>query len=94
MEKCSLRQLREKEIINLCDGKRLGYVNDIIFDLCCGKICAVSVLFDLRIFGFGKCEELIIPWDKITCFGKDTILVNLDVSYYDKLCGEKKCDKK
>ena len=26
--------LREKEVINICDGERLGFVEDVEFDLC------------------------------------------------------------
>ena len=28
--------LREKEVINICDGERLGFVEDVEFDLCTG----------------------------------------------------------
>lgn len=94
MEKCSMNRLRDKEVVNLCDGKRLGYINDVIIDICTGCVCAVTVLFDCRTFGFGRCEEIVIPWDKISCFGKDTILVKIDASCYEKLCGEKKFEKK
>ncbi len=89
-----MNKLRDKEVINLCDGKKLGYVNDIVIDICTGCVSAVTVLFDCRSFGFGKCEEIVIPWDKITCFGKDTILVKMDISCYEKLSCEKKCEKK
>ena len=27
-------ELREKEVINVCDGERIGFVEDMIFDLC------------------------------------------------------------
>ena len=94
MEKYCINQLREKEVINICDGKKLGYINDISIDICSGCVCAISVLFDLRIFGFGKCEELWIPWDKISCFGKDTVIVKISPDCYEKLGNEKKCDKK
>ena len=30
--------LREKEVINICDGERLGFVEDVEFDLCTGKL--------------------------------------------------------
>ena len=93
MEKYTLCQLREKEVVNLCDGKRLGYIHDAVFNICTASVCAVTVLFDCRVFGFGKCEEIVIPWEKISCFGKDTVLVNLDPACYNKYC-EKKFDKK
>ena len=33
-----LCELREKEVINLCDGKRLGCIMDVEFDKGSGKI--------------------------------------------------------
>ena len=36
MARCSLSQLKEKEVINVCDGRRLGCVEDIEF---CGIPC-------------------------------------------------------
>ena len=30
--------LKEKEVINVCDGRRLGFVEDVEFDLCSGCI--------------------------------------------------------
>ena len=94
MEKYRINQLRNKEVINICDGKRLGYINDAIIDVCSGCIAAIIVLFDCRTFGFGKCEDLVIPWGKISCFGKDTVLVNVEPSLYEKFCCEKKSEKK
>ncbi|PWL99387.1 MAG: YlmC/YmxH family sporulation protein [Clostridiales bacterium] len=94
MNKCSINDLKDKEVINICDGKRLGYINDVEIDICAGCVLAIVVLFDCRIFGFGKCEELVIPWDGIGCFGKDAVLVNVDVSVYEKLGCEKKSGKK
>jgi sporulation protein YlmC with PRC-barrel domain len=41
MKRCSTAELREKEIINLCDGMRLGYANDFEFDLTDGRITAL-----------------------------------------------------
>ena len=94
MDRCSINDLKDKEVINICDGKRLGYINDVEIDVCSGCMLAIVVLFDCRVFGFGKCEELVIPWDKIGCFGKDAVLVNVDISLYEKLGCEKKSGKK
>lgn len=35
--------LREKEVINICDGERLGFVEDVEFDLCTGKITHIII---------------------------------------------------
>lgn len=94
MEKCNFNDLKDKEVINICDGKRLGYIYDMEIDISTGGILSVVVLFDCRVLGFGKCEELVIPWDKVGCFGKDAILVNLERSAYEKLGCNKKTEKK
>ena len=99
MNKCSINDLKDKEVINICDGKRLGYINDVEIDLCAGCVLAIVVLFDWEdekymIIPAGKCEELVIPWDRIGCFGKDAVLVNVDVAVYEKLGCEKKPGKK
>ena len=87
--------LRDKDVINICDGKTLGNVNDLEIDPCNGRICALVVLFDSRLLGFGKCEELIIPWEKVNCFGKDAVLVNIGTEIYARLgTGDKKHEEK
>lgn len=94
MERFSVNDLREKEVINICDGRRLGYVYDVEIDSCSGQVMAIVVLFDCRVFGFGKCEELVIPWDKINCFGEDAVLVNIGPEIYERLKCEGKSKKK
>ena len=29
------QELRDKEVIHVCEGARLGYVNDLVVDICC-----------------------------------------------------------
>ena len=64
---------REKEVINIADGKRLGYVSEIEFDVCDGKITAIVVSNSC---GFGKSEDILIPWEQIRKIGEDIILVD------------------
>lgn len=78
MKVCSTRDLREIEVINLCDGSRLGYVCDFEFDKCDGKILALIIPGNKGIFGDRKNDDIRIPWCKIECFGEDTILVRID----------------
>lgn len=79
--------LKQKEVINECDCKRLGYVNDILFDECTGCIEAIIVPGIGKICGiFGRDTEYIIPFKCICQIGNDIILV--------KVCEEdvlKKC---
>ena len=66
--------LREKEVINVCDGERLGYVEDMIFDLCKGCISHIIVPGPCKFFGiFGREEEFIIDLSCIRQIGADVI---------------------
>lgn len=74
---CRLTDLRHKEVISACDGTRIGYVDDVIVDT--KTACIVSfVIFGRRsLFGlFGKCEDYIIPWEKIELIGEDAIIIS------------------
>ena len=77
MGQCSSANFREKEVINACDGKRLGYVTDIEFDVFDGRITAIVVPVKSGFLGL-KCEDIVIPWDRIRKIGEDVILVDAD----------------
>ena len=78
MEKFSTCDLREKEVINLCDGSRLGCPSDFEFCASDGKITALIIEGQGGFLGFGKCNNIVIPWCKIECVGEDAILVRLE----------------
>ena len=93
MEQYKICQLQAKDVVNICDGKRLGYIRDAVIDVCSGCIRAVVVLCDCRAFSFGKCSELVIPWEQIVCFGTDTVLVKVESARYGTGKNEKKFEK-
>lgn len=70
--------LKNKEVVNICDGKVLGFVSDVDFDICKGCICAIVVPGPVKFFSF-CCREFdfVIPFDKIDCIGPDAILVRV-----------------
>lgn len=72
-------ELRQKEVINLCDGRRLGCVCDAILDKC-GHIEAVVVPGQGGFVLFKGNKEIIIPWCKIVRLGDDVILVDIDAN--------------
>jgi len=74
---CCVRDFRDKEVINICDGKRLGYVCDVEVDTACGQIRAIIVPGENKFLGFGKGCDTVIPWNNIRCIGNDIILVEL-----------------
>ena len=69
-------ELRCKEVINVSDGTRYGYLGDAQVDLETGRIEALVVPGRLRLFGLlGREEERIFPWSAVRRFGEDIILV-------------------
>ncbi len=74
---CRITELRDKEVINVCDGQRLGYVYDVEVDICCGKIIALIVPQERGCFSLLHISEIKIPWDKIERIGDDIILVSI-----------------
>lgn len=72
--------LRCREVVNICDGARLGFVCDAVVDCRSGAICALVVPAPGRCFGLlGRREELVIPWSQIRRIGEDIILVDGDL---------------
>ncbi len=72
-------ELRQKEVINLGDGRRLGFINDVEIDFDEGKIDSIVIPGSGRLLGLiGKDNELVIPWEKIRKIGEDIVLVELD----------------
>ena len=69
-------KFRQKEVINIHNAERIGFVYDVEIDEKSGKIDAVIVLrrgwFFTHLFGGG---ELVIPWSNVEAVGKDIILV-------------------
>lgn len=70
--------VRCKEVINVSDGCRLGYVSDLELDLETGRVLALIVPTPGRFFGLlcGK-EEYVIPWRCVCRMGDDIILVDV-----------------
>ena len=69
---------KHKEVININDAKRLGYVQDVTADLQTGIITSIIVPGTNKIFNlFGGNNEIVIPWEKIKCIGDDIILVEI-----------------
>ncbi len=71
-----ISEFQIKDVVNVSDGKRLGNIGDIEIDVTTGKILAVVISGNGRVFGFfGKEEEIVIPWKNIIKVGEDVILV-------------------
>ena len=79
-----LATLKCKEVVNICDGCRLGYVCDVELDLISGRIIALLLPRPCRFFGlFGRRHDYRIPWGSIKRIGSDIILVDVELA---KVC--------
>ncbi len=71
----------EKEVINIADGKRLGYVQDIEIDVVTGRACALLIPEEMGKWNFfckGECYR--VPWHGVKQIGDDIILVEIDIA--------------
>lgn len=76
---CSLSDLRNKEVVNIKNGAKLGYVDDIEINTDDASVIAFIVYGRPRFFGiFGREDDLIINCKDIELIGEDTILVSFD----------------
>ena len=79
---CRIADLRCKEVINVCNGHRMGYVDDFLLDVADGRIIALVVPGHCRILGiFGREDDYIIGWERIKRIGEDIILVEISGEY-------------
>lgn len=76
-----LRQLEDKELISLQDGRRIGYFGDadLVFNADTGQIVGLEISNRSRLLQlFAEKYVSVIPWDAIKKIGKEVII--LDVS--------------
>lgn len=77
MRQITTTELSCMEVINLCDGGKLGYPSAV--ELCAddGRVAALVIPRECGLWGLGKNEHYRIPWCRIECIGEDTVLVKL-----------------
>ena len=75
----STDKLKNKEVINIGDGKSLGFVYDIEVDLDKGVIDGIVIPSGKGFVGFFYkwVGDTVIKWDKVRTVGDDVILVDL-----------------
>lgn len=82
---CRIEELCRKDVINVRDGSRLGFIDDVEIDVCDGRVVAIVIFGRARFFGlFGRDEDIVIPWCDIQKIGEDTILVCFEVVCHTK----------
>ena len=72
-------EMRQKEVINIRDGFRFGFLYDIGIDMCSGTVIEIIIPGPSKMFGiFGFDHEYRIPFVAIKQIGEDVILVDVD----------------
>ena len=68
---------KHKEVINITDARRLGFVQDVTADLKTGIITSIIVPGNNKRFNIFNNNEIVIPWEKIKAIGDEIILVEI-----------------
>lgn len=74
-------EIEKKEVINVCDGARLGFVCDMEIDIKTGCTKKLIIPAKGKLFGiFGNTQEYHICFEDIKCIGEDLILICADIN--------------
>ncbi len=85
---CTFDDIRNKEIINIKSGVKMGFADDIEFDTCTAKICRLVIFGKAKLFGLlGREDDITICWSDIEIIGEDAILVSCDMPIHIKKPG-------
>ena len=68
-------ELSKKEVVNVCDGKILGSVCDVEFDMCGGCIRALILPGNGLFASVSPKNRVTVPWRDVERIGDDAILV-------------------
>ena len=73
---CRIAELQYKEVIDISDGTRYGFVEDVELDPDRGASESIVVGGRARCFGLlGREPDQVFPWPSVKRFGEDIILV-------------------
>lgn len=74
----SLNNLRAMEVIDITQGKKLGYISDVKIDCDDNRILSI-IIPEEKSSWFAKSEDVEILWGDVVKVGQDVILVNGEI---------------
>ncbi len=75
--KCTLTELKRKELIETKTGTMLGKISDIEIDIDDASVVSVIVYGRPRLFGIlGRDSDMIIRYSDIDLVGRDAVLIS------------------
>ncbi len=77
----SFIELRCKEVVNVLDGRKLGHICDVVFDLGSARVLGFVLPGEKKGWNFLRSgEQIFLPFNCIVKIGEDAILVELCAS--------------
>jgi YlmC/YmxH family sporulation protein len=74
----SFLELRCKEVVNILDGRKLGHIVDVVFDLGSARVLGFTLPAEKSGWNiFKNSNQLFLPYGCIVRIGEDAILVEL-----------------
>ena len=74
---CRISELQNKEVVNISNGTRYGFIGDLELDTVSGAVKNIIVIGKSRCFGLlGRDADAVFPWSSIKRIGSDIILVD------------------
>ena len=74
---CRITELQYKELVDISDGTRYGFIGDMEIDAESGTIKKLIVCGRARLFGLlGREPDVTFPWSAVKRIGADLILVD------------------
>ena len=71
-----ISELKQREVININDGRKLGIVYDVEIDMEKGTIDALIIPGTGRVMGlFTRESDVVVSWGNIKKIGTDVILI-------------------
>ena len=75
---CSFSGLRNKEVVNIKSGEKIGYADDLELDTAEGRVISIIIYGRSRALGLmGRDDDVVIRCCDIRLIGEDTILVDI-----------------
>ena len=76
---CSFSSLRNKEVVNVRTGEKIGFIDDLELDSVSGRIVSLIIYGRSRAFGLmGRDEDIVVRCSDIDLIGEDTVLVRFE----------------
>ena len=67
-------ELHQKEVINIRNAERLGFIDDLEVDTESGQI--INLVVPKSRFFFFRRDDFLIPWQNVVMVGKDLVLID------------------